>query len=180
MGKWVNHYEWLCFSAHLISLFHWTLFISAADATVAEITSTLSRNSLCNTRPDSQQARKNCLRISASFYFTKGRFNDGGKDRDTHTKHFPRPRTLIWQAWQYLTLQLSLPCPGRQRCPATPGPRLSSRALGSFVPAALLGPPGASILSVMGGHVPSPKQHFLYSLQGLLKRGLMFTFPIQC
>lgn len=84
MEKWVNHYEWLCFSAHLISLFHWTLFISAADATVAEITSTLSRNSLCNTRPDSQQARKNCLRISASFYFTKGRFNDGGKDRDTH------------------------------------------------------------------------------------------------
>lgn len=99
---------------------------------------------------------------------------------ETHIKLFPRPRTLIWQAWQYLTLQLSLPCPGRQRCPATPGPRLSSRALGSFVPAALLGPPGASILSVMGGHVPTPKQHFLYSLQGLLKRGLMFTFPSQC
>lgn len=179
MEKWVNHYEWLCFSAHLISLFHWTLFISAADATVAEITSTLSRNSLCNTRPDSQQARKTAFVFLLHSILQKVALTMEERT-DTHIKLFPRPRTLIWQAWQYLTLQLSLPCPGRQRCPARPGPRLSSRALGSFVPAALLGPPGASILSVMGGHVPSPKQHFLYSLQGLLKRGLMFTFPIQC
>lgn len=35
-------------------LFHGTLFISSADAIVAEITSTLSRNSLDNARPDSQ------------------------------------------------------------------------------------------------------------------------------
>lgn len=99
-------------------LFHWTLFIGSADAIVAEITSTLSRNSLDNARPDSQLT-KNLPSYFCFILFYKRLLNDTGKDRHTHESFFQAQNTNV---------QLSLTSPKRQRYPATHGTSLSSWA----------------------------------------------------
>ena len=138
-------------------LFHWTLFISSADAIAAEITSTLSRNSLDNSRPDSQLI-KNLPSYFCFILFYK--------------------RLLSWyrkeqtDAWAFLQAQntdmsilltaAAFPCrPREAKVPSNSRDKAFILSLAVFfVPATLLGLPSASILSVMGGHIPSSKQRF--------------------